>query len=339
MSNKQMYFKVNVKNWKDLSNNEKCIVNSVIKHSWIEASAEYSDHEYISSKYNFCLDSDSDSALLLGYLDDEGNITWGSEIEPSGLIKHSNFEVLAIEDNYENLEKFAELEIIPEIDGVENTDDSCMLDGVSEDNPYLRADCVSIDSNALPTYHLRTSSFGMKFGNTIKGVYFKLALVPKNDTTLDDIKSYLKSYADSSSSEELQQPKFVIHCDLGKGGGNTRLIITGESHDIIQIWDSGEFKFRSDATSKINDYDNDLNLLGLVYCQLCYDENGANVATESLNVSDFNLYVNSSESDAWEPAGNEDFIHIPLIATDSNIDGGNIPSPSVISGGEVAIDY
>lgn len=318
MSNKQMYFKVNVKNWKDLSNNEKCIVNNVFKYATIDAQAVYSDHKYTSSKYRFNMER---GALALGYLDGEGNVTW-PEDTPSGLVKHSNLEVLAI-TNSKNLEKFAELEIIPEIDGVENIDDSCILDGVSEDNPYVSVKCDSINS-ILPDYHLRTSSFGLKFGNTIKGVYFKLALVPKPNVTLDSIKSYLKSYTGSSSSEE--QPKVIINGDLGKGDGLVELAITEESQSVIQIQDSGEFVFRSDVTSKIHD---GASLLGLVYCQLCYDENGANVVTESLNVSDFNLYING-DADTWEPAVSETLINIPLTVTDSNIDGGNIPSPIAI---------
>lgn len=322
MSNKQMYFKVNVKNWKDLSKNEKCIVNNVFKYATIDAQAAYSDHEYTSSKYRFNIER---GALALGYLDGEGNVTLSPEVEPSGLVKHSNFEVLAIA-NSNNIEKFTELEIVPEIDGVENTDSSCILDGVSEDNPYVSIKCDSINS-ILPEYHLRTSSFGLKFGNTIKGVYFKLALVPRNNATLDSIKSYLKSFTGSSSSEE--QPKVIITGDLGKGGGNVRLAITEESQSVIQILNSDDFVFRSDVTSKIHS-DDSASLLGLVYCQLCYDENGANVVTESLNVSDFNLYING-DADTWEPAVSEIFINIPLTVTDSNIDGGNIPSPVAIS--------
>ena len=131
-----MYFKVNIKDWKQLSANEKCIINNTLNNTIIEASAEYSpEHVYTSSKYRLHLTNEG--ALTLAYLDSEGDITWGVEEVPTGLIKHSNLEVLAIEDNMENLIKLSDLEVIPEIDGVENIDDTCKLSDATEEDPDI----------------------------------------------------------------------------------------------------------------------------------------------------------------------------------------------------------
>ena len=322
MSNKQMYFKVNVKDWNQLSANEKCIVNNALNNMLISARAEYSpEHVYTSSAYRLGLTNDG--ALTLAYLDSEGDITWDSEVMPTGLIKHSNLEVLAIEDDMENFIKLSDLEVIPEIDGVENTDDTCKLSDATEEDPYIQIECVPVDSKVNPVYHLRSSSFGLKFNNIVKGVYFKLALVPMNERDVESIKTYLKSYTGEDPELE-QQPLMSINCDSDKGDISVTITENNINWLIARNTESGsEFdKFNNDISSKIND---DGGFCGLIYCKLCHDEDGSEVK-DVPDASNFKLYVNGNVADTWIPVSGSDTVFVPLIITDLNIDGGNIPS-------------
>ena len=326
MSEKELNFEVRIKDWDAMPAVKKCIINDYLKRATVSVTGRYTDNEYESCYYRF--DTQSGKYLYVGYYDGDNHISWDIEELPTGLIKHSDLEVLAIEDAYENLNAFADLEIVPVIDGAENTDDTARPLNITEEHDTIELECGDVPGGE-PEWDLRTSSFGMKFNNTIKGVYYKLAILPLADgATVDSIKSLLMNNSGLSDG-------IVLWGDAGKANSYA-FNVTGQ-----EVWYGLMDEEVDCPLILIAGIISGDDIAGLLYMQLCFDENGSVVSTlpDAAGLANLDFYINLENN--WEPVFDPELTHmfqVPLLITDQNIESGNLPTPSALGVGQ-AIDY
>ena len=328
MSEKELNFEVRIKDWDTMPVVKKCIINDYLKRAEVVVAGRYTDNEYESCSYILGIQSRRNYSdnIRVGYYDGDDHISWTIEEPPIGLIKHSDLEVLAIEDQYENLNAFADLEIVPTIDGNENTDDTARPLNITEES-VIALECNNIPDGE-PEWDLRTSSFGMKFNNTIKGVYYKLAILPLADgATVDSIKSLLVNNSGTPYG-------VVLWGDSGKGNSYA-FQVAGH-----QAWYGLMDEEVDCPLILITSIMVDDNIIGLLYMKLCFDENGSAVNTlpDAASLVNLDFYVNPENN--WEPVLDPEtnMFHVPLLVTDQNIESGNLPTPGALGIGE-AIDY
>ena len=331
MAEKELNFEVRIKDWDTMPAVKKCIINDYLKRATVSVTGWYTDNEYESCYYRLDIQSRryySDN-ICVGYYDGDNHISWSIEELPTGLIKHSDLEVLAIEDRYENLNAFADLEIVPTIDGNENTDDTARPLNITEEYDTIELDCSDVPDGE-PEWDLRTSSFGMKFNNTIKGVYYKLAILPLADgATVDSIKSLLVNNSGMLGGIDLWG-------DSGKGNSYA-FDVTGR-----EAWYGLMDEEVDCPLILIAGITADDDIVGLLYMQLCFDENGSAVTTlpDTAGLISLDFYINPENN--WEPVFDPELTHmfrVPLLITDRSIESGNIPTPAALGVGQSIIDY
>lgn len=331
MSEKELNFEVRIKDWDTMPDVKKCIINDYLKRAGVVVAGRYTDHEYESCSYIFGIQRRRyyTDNIRVGYYDGDNHISRTIEEPPTGLIKHSDLEVLAIEDQYENLNAFADLEIVPTIDGKENTDDTARPLNITEES-IIELECNDVPDGE-PEWDLRTSSFGMKFNNTIKGVYYKLAILPLADgATVDSIKSLLVNNSGMAGGIDLWG-------DSGKGNSYAFNVA---GHEAWYGLMDEEVDCPLILIATIADV-NEGDIIGLLYMKLCFDENGSAVNTlpDTASLVNIDFYINPENN--WEPVFDPEetnMFHVPLLVTDQSIESGNLPTPGALGIGE-AIDY
>lgn len=330
MSEKELNFEVRIKDWDTMPAVKKCIINDYLKRAEVVVAGRYTDNEYESCCYGLDIQSRRyyTDNIHIGYYDGDNHISWVIEELPTGLIKHSDLEVLAIEDQYENLNAFADLEIVPTIDGKENTDDTARPLNITEEHDTVELDCNDVPDGD-PEWDLRTSSFGMKFNNTIKGVYYKLAILPLADgATVESIKSLLMNNSGMPGGIDLWG-------DSGKGKSYA-FDVAGHKAWYGLMDEEVDCPLILIASIMADD-----SIIGLLYMKLCFDENGSAVNTlpDTAGLVNLDFYINPENN--WEPVFDPDETHmfrVPLLITDQNIESGNLPTPAALGVGQ-AIDY
>lgn len=329
MAEKELNFEVRIKDWDTMPAVKKCIINDYLKRATVSVTGWYTDNEYESCFYRCDIQNRGHypGSVYVGYYDGDNHISLNIEELPTGLIKHSDLEVLAIEDAYENLTAFADLEIVPMIDGAENTDDTARPLNITEEHDTIELECNDV-TNGEPEWDLRTSSFGMKFNNTIKGVYYKLAILPIADgNTVDSIKSLLVNNSGLPGGIDLWG-------DSGKGNSYAFNVAGYEAwYGLMDEEVDCPLILIACITA-------DDDIAGLLYMKLCFDENGSAVNTlpDALSLINLDFYINPENN--WEPVFDPEETHmfsVPLLITDQNIESGNLPTPAALGIGQ-AID-